>query len=213
MAHRPREDRRTLPAARVRANELWRIPKPFLVDAQNDATLIAIRAQATAGLDIVTDGEIRLWLWPLAYWALSKGLSGSQNGHSVNLEIPSDVSYRLGVRRECVRQDLDRDLTTERRVRRPIHARCLDGHAALEPQTDRNSDAMMVDAVFKGLAQFHLLNTCIYQGFRAEQADREEARSVKFFVCNNQQWCESHPLRQPVSLCLSKCCQRTSRNC
>src|SRR5258705_9456076 len=107
MAHRPREDRRTLPAARVRANELWRIPKPFLVDAQNDATLIAIRAQATAGLDIVTDGEIRLWLWPLAYWALSKGLSGSQNGHSVNLEIPSDVSYRLGVRRECVRQALD----------------------------------------------------------------------------------------------------------
>src|SRR6266480_2275537 len=44
---------------RVRAKELWRIPEAFLADAQNDATLIAIRAQEDAGLDIVTDGEIR----------------------------------------------------------------------------------------------------------------------------------------------------------
>jgi 5-methyltetrahydropteroyltriglutamate--homocysteine methyltransferase len=44
---------------RVRATELWRLPEPFLADAQNDATLIAIRAQEDAGLDIVTDGEIR----------------------------------------------------------------------------------------------------------------------------------------------------------
>jgi 5-methyltetrahydropteroyltriglutamate--homocysteine methyltransferase len=44
---------------RVRAKELWRLPEPFLADAQNDATLIAIRAQEDAGLDIVTDGEIR----------------------------------------------------------------------------------------------------------------------------------------------------------
>ena len=44
---------------RVRAKELWRIPEPFLEEAQNDATLLAIRAQEDAGLDIVTDGEIR----------------------------------------------------------------------------------------------------------------------------------------------------------
>ena len=44
---------------RVRAKELWRLPEPFLADAQNDATLLAIRAQEDAGLDIVTDGEIR----------------------------------------------------------------------------------------------------------------------------------------------------------
>src|SRR6187399_3565279 len=44
---------------RVRALELWRIPEPFLAEAQNDATLIAIRAQEEAGLDIVSDGEIR----------------------------------------------------------------------------------------------------------------------------------------------------------
>src|ERR1700730_2519082 len=44
---------------RVRAKELWRVPEPYLAGAQNDATLIAIRAQEDAGLDIVTDGEIR----------------------------------------------------------------------------------------------------------------------------------------------------------
>jgi 5-methyltetrahydropteroyltriglutamate--homocysteine methyltransferase len=44
---------------RVRAKELWRLPEPYLAEAQNDATLIAIRAQEDAGLDIVTDGEIR----------------------------------------------------------------------------------------------------------------------------------------------------------
>jgi 5-methyltetrahydropteroyltriglutamate--homocysteine methyltransferase len=44
---------------RVRARELWRVPEPFLAEAQDDATLLAIRAQEEAGLDIITDGEIR----------------------------------------------------------------------------------------------------------------------------------------------------------
>jgi len=44
---------------RVRAKELWRIGEPFLAAAQDDATILAIKAQEEAGLDIVTDGEIR----------------------------------------------------------------------------------------------------------------------------------------------------------
>jgi 5-methyltetrahydropteroyltriglutamate--homocysteine methyltransferase len=44
---------------RVRAKELWRIPEPWLAEAQDDATVLAIRAQEAAGLDIITDGEIR----------------------------------------------------------------------------------------------------------------------------------------------------------
>jgi 5-methyltetrahydropteroyltriglutamate--homocysteine methyltransferase len=44
---------------RVRARELWRVPEAWLADAQDDATLLAIRAQEQAGLDIITDGEIR----------------------------------------------------------------------------------------------------------------------------------------------------------
>src|SRR5918997_1625713 len=44
---------------RVRARELWRIPELLLEEAQNDATLLAIKAQEEAGLDIITDGETR----------------------------------------------------------------------------------------------------------------------------------------------------------
>jgi len=44
---------------RVRAKELWRVDPEYLAQAQDDATLLAIRAQEQAGLDILTDGEIR----------------------------------------------------------------------------------------------------------------------------------------------------------
>lgn len=44
---------------RVRAKELWRIPEPFLAAAQDDATRLAILDQELAGIDILTDGEIR----------------------------------------------------------------------------------------------------------------------------------------------------------
>ncbi|HEV8109277.1 MAG TPA: hypothetical protein VGP97_17310 [Burkholderiales bacterium] len=44
---------------RVRARELWRVEESFLKEAQDDATVLAIRAQEEAGLDIVTDGETR----------------------------------------------------------------------------------------------------------------------------------------------------------
>jgi 5-methyltetrahydropteroyltriglutamate--homocysteine methyltransferase len=44
---------------RVRARELWRVDPAYLEEAQADATVLAIRAQEDAGLDIITDGEIR----------------------------------------------------------------------------------------------------------------------------------------------------------
>jgi 5-methyltetrahydropteroyltriglutamate--homocysteine methyltransferase len=44
---------------RVRATELWRVSPDWLEGAQDDATLIAIRDQERAGLDIITDGEMR----------------------------------------------------------------------------------------------------------------------------------------------------------
>ena len=44
---------------RIRAHELWRVDPAYLEQAQDDATLLAIRAQEDAGLDIITDGEIR----------------------------------------------------------------------------------------------------------------------------------------------------------
>jgi 5-methyltetrahydropteroyltriglutamate--homocysteine methyltransferase len=44
---------------RIRAQELWRVSPEFLDEAQDDATLLAIRDQERAGLDIITDGEQR----------------------------------------------------------------------------------------------------------------------------------------------------------
>jgi 5-methyltetrahydropteroyltriglutamate--homocysteine methyltransferase len=44
---------------RVRAKELWRVAEPHLQQAMDDATVLAIKAQEDAGLDIITDGEIR----------------------------------------------------------------------------------------------------------------------------------------------------------
>lgn len=44
---------------RVRARELWRVAPEFLDQAQDDATILAIHDQERAGLDVITDGEMR----------------------------------------------------------------------------------------------------------------------------------------------------------
>ena len=44
---------------RVRARELWRVPEPYLEEAQDDATRLAVRDMERAGVDIVSDGEMR----------------------------------------------------------------------------------------------------------------------------------------------------------
>src|SRR3546814_6702680 len=55
-------DRERLKASlppRVRAETLWRVPEPWLADAQEAATLMAIRDQEELGIDIIGDGEMR----------------------------------------------------------------------------------------------------------------------------------------------------------
>ena len=44
---------------RVRARELWRVPEPFLEEAQDDATRLAVQDLERAGIDVITDGEMR----------------------------------------------------------------------------------------------------------------------------------------------------------
>ena len=44
---------------RVRARELWRLPEPLLEQAQDDATRLAVADMERAGVDVVTDGEMR----------------------------------------------------------------------------------------------------------------------------------------------------------
>src|ERR671925_1117809 len=44
---------------RVRARELWRVPEPHLEQAQDDATRLAVQDMERAGVDVITDGEMR----------------------------------------------------------------------------------------------------------------------------------------------------------
>ena len=54
-----REQLRSRLPPRVRAREIWRVPEPFLEQAQDDATRLAIDDMEQTGVDIITDGEIR----------------------------------------------------------------------------------------------------------------------------------------------------------
>jgi 5-methyltetrahydropteroyltriglutamate--homocysteine methyltransferase len=44
---------------RVRARELWRVPETWLDEAQDDATRLAVQDMERAGVDVITDGEMR----------------------------------------------------------------------------------------------------------------------------------------------------------
>jgi 5-methyltetrahydropteroyltriglutamate--homocysteine methyltransferase len=72
---------------RVRAAELWRVAPEFLEEAQDDATLLAIRAQELAGLDIITDGEIRRESYSNLFATALEG---------IDLENPAQVVARSG---------------------------------------------------------------------------------------------------------------------
>jgi 5-methyltetrahydropteroyltriglutamate--homocysteine methyltransferase len=73
---------------RVRAAELWRVSPEFLQEAQDDATLTAIRAQEEAGLDILTDGEIRRESYSNHFATALEGL---------DLDRPGTVRNRSGI--------------------------------------------------------------------------------------------------------------------
>jgi 5-methyltetrahydropteroyltriglutamate--homocysteine methyltransferase len=57
LIDRPRLGDRLPP--RVRARELWRVPEPYLEEAQDDATRLAVQDMERAGVDVITDGEMR----------------------------------------------------------------------------------------------------------------------------------------------------------
>ncbi|MBV9687036.1 MAG: 5-methyltetrahydropteroyltriglutamate--homocysteine methyltransferase [Alphaproteobacteria bacterium] len=82
-----REKLTHLPPVRVRARELWRIPEPWLAAAQDDATVLAIRDMERAGIDIITDGEIRRESYSNRF---ATALSG------VDLDRPATVPGRTG---------------------------------------------------------------------------------------------------------------------
>jgi 5-methyltetrahydropteroyltriglutamate--homocysteine methyltransferase len=69
---------------RVPAHELWRVPEAHLGEAQDDATLLAIRDQEHAGVDIVTDGEIRRESYSNRFATALEGLDLDNPGTAID---------------------------------------------------------------------------------------------------------------------------------
>src|SRR5437868_2976466 len=73
---------------RVRVHELWRVQEPYLAQAQDDATLLAIRDMERAGIDIITDGEMRRESYSNRF---ATALDG------IDIDNPATVKNRAGV--------------------------------------------------------------------------------------------------------------------
>ncbi len=73
---------------RTRVKELWRVPEQYLQQAQDDATLLAIRDMERAGIDIITDGEMRRESYSNHFATALEG---------IDLDNPGEVKARSGV--------------------------------------------------------------------------------------------------------------------
>ncbi|HKR24540.1 MAG TPA: 5-methyltetrahydropteroyltriglutamate--homocysteine methyltransferase, partial [Allosphingosinicella sp.] len=69
---------------RVRARELWRVAPEWLEQAMDDATLLAIRDQERAGLDIITDGEMRRESYSNRFATALDGIDTEKPGTTIN---------------------------------------------------------------------------------------------------------------------------------
>src|SRR5215472_5894869 len=65
---------------RVRAREVWRVAAEFLEQAQDDATVLTIRAMERAGIDIITDGEIRRESYSNHFTTTLEGIDAEKPG-------------------------------------------------------------------------------------------------------------------------------------
>lgn len=79
---------------RTRMHELWRIPEDFLEQAQDDATILAIRDMERLGLDVITDGEIRRESYSNRFATALEG---------IDIEHPGMVAARGGRKTEVPR--------------------------------------------------------------------------------------------------------------
>jgi 5-methyltetrahydropteroyltriglutamate--homocysteine methyltransferase len=77
---------------RARASELWRVDPPWLEQAQDDATLLAIRDQERAGIDIITDGEMRRESYSNRF---ATALEGMDSDHPA--QIPARTAGKIQI--------------------------------------------------------------------------------------------------------------------
>src|SRR5512138_1821292 len=80
---------------RVRAPEIWKVDGPDLEEAQDDATLIAIRDMERAGLDIITDGEMRRESYSNRFATALEGVDIVNPGTTINRSGGQSVVPRI----------------------------------------------------------------------------------------------------------------------
>ena len=69
---------------RTRLKELWRVSEPWLEQAQDDATLLAIRDMERAGIDVITDGEMRRESYSNRFATALEGIDDENPAEIVN---------------------------------------------------------------------------------------------------------------------------------
>src|SRR5271170_2523616 len=87
---------------RAHAHDMWRVPQPLLQQAQDDATILAIRDMERAGIDIVTDGEIRRESYSNRFALALDGvdadnpaeMAGRQGGKSMHPRVVGKIRRR-----------------------------------------------------------------------------------------------------------------------
>ena len=77
---------------RAHARELWRVDPSQLEQAQDDATILAIRDQERAGIDVVTDGEIRRESYSNRFATALDGMDGDNPA-----QIPSRTAGKVQI--------------------------------------------------------------------------------------------------------------------
>jgi 5-methyltetrahydropteroyltriglutamate--homocysteine methyltransferase len=80
---------------RVRAPEIWRVEPSLLEEAQDDATLIAIRDMERAGIDIITDGEMRRESYSNRFATALEGVDIVNPGTTINRTGARSVVPRI----------------------------------------------------------------------------------------------------------------------
>src|SRR5215212_1592576 len=80
---------------RVRMREVWRIPEPLLEEAQDDATLLAIHDLERAGIDILTDGEMRRESYSNRFATALDGIDLDNPGHALSRRGKPDILPRV----------------------------------------------------------------------------------------------------------------------
>ncbi len=90
-------DRKTLGSRvpRIRAKEIWRVAEPFLEEAQDDATILAIRDMERAGIDIITDGEMRRESYSNRFATTLEGVDSDNPGTTVSRTGGKSVVPRI----------------------------------------------------------------------------------------------------------------------